>query len=162
MTDFLSSYWSLILYSAFFPFIACVLILLTPGSLKKYTVKFIDLIFFMKIGSYPLIKIVMFIEGLTWLSLIRSTYIHYQEYNKIKHNSLHGHDPHQPQPHHPHDPPMVEMNTKLKLWREQRNCYIAAWGFTSWWYVLYYFFIFCFFVILAFFVLFIIIYYNLL
>ena len=140
--DILASYWSLILYTALFPFVACILILMTPASLKKYMVKFIDMIFFIEIGTIALIKVVMFIEGLTWAALIRSTYIHYQEYSMLKENRLQG-----IKTHHISDPnpQMTEMNMKLKLWREQRNCYIAAWGFTAWWYVLA--ILFCFFIL---------------
>ena len=137
------SYWSIVLYSAFFPFIACVLILLTPGKLKKYTVKVIDLVFFFRIGTYPLINIVMFIEGLTWLALFRSTWVHYQDYQAAK-QAQHHPDPNDPTTHgHPPLGPMQDLQYKSKMWREQRNCYVAAWGFTSWWYVFYLLFLIC-------------------
>lgn len=128
------SYWSIVLYSAFFPFIACILILLTPGKLKKYTVKLVDTIFFFPVGSYPLINVVMFVEGLTWLALFRSTYVHYQDYQEAKEASRNP-DPKNPPPLHPQLQPMAEFQHLAKMWREQRNCYVAAWGFTSWWYV---------------------------
>mmetsp|Transcript_68531 Transcript_68531/g.84054 ORF Transcript_68531/g.84054 Transcript_68531/m.84054 type:complete len:139 (+) Transcript_68531:133-549(+) len=113
------SIWAFVLYSSFIPFFCVILLLITPKKfgLQKLVHKILSpILFYEPFTNYPVISIFLIFEGILWAVLaknvidLRSTYV----------------------------PPSVQfpqgtLHPKSKLWREERNCYAVAWGFTSWW-----------------------------
>ena len=116
------SIWGFILYSGFFPFVASVLLVITPTKLRKYTYRVLEWMFFFDFYGkfYPIIHFFLAAEGIILGYLIKDTYDWHEKME----------DPEK-------IPPFgsLTLHPKSKQWRGQRNCYATAWAFTSWWYV---------------------------
>eukprot|EP00484_Ammonia_sp_Unknown_P027463 CAMPEP_0197031126 /NCGR_PEP_ID=MMETSP1384-20130603/10220_1 /TAXON_ID=29189 /ORGANISM="Ammonia sp." /LENGTH=110 /DNA_ID=CAMNT_0042460611 /DNA_START=14 /DNA_END=343 /DNA_ORIENTATION=+ len=107
------SFWGFVLYSGFFPFIACILLVISPNGLRKYTYRTLEALFFFDFfgKGYPIIHFFLVTEGILLGYLIKETM-------ETK-----------PEEHKAHDvsAPVFTLHPKSKQWRAQRNCYATAW-----------------------------------
>ena len=114
----MASIWGFILYSGFFPFIASVLLVITPYKLRRYTHRVLSAMFFFDFWTgYPIIHAFLAGEGILLAYLIKET-MYFKEPDNVAEVAA------------------MSLHPKSKQWRGQRNCYAVAWAFTSWWYVI--------------------------
>eukprot|EP00483_Globobulimina_turgida_P006155 UN06165 len=116
------SIWGFVLYSGFFPFIASILLVITPHKLRTYSYRALKALFFFDFWGkfYPMIHFFLVFEGIILGYLIKDAYL-------MTHEQL------EPSGDNLASVAALSLHPKSKQWRAQRNCYATAWAFTSWW-----------------------------